>query len=72
TTKEYIRGVREDGWPPFPGRLWQRNYYEHVIRTDEEFNRICEYILANPLLWEMDRENPNAAESEPPEAAWRE
>src|SRR5438876_2594519 len=28
TTNEYIRHVKEDGWAPFQGRLWQRNYYE--------------------------------------------
>ncbi|NIR16370.1 MAG: hypothetical protein GWN86_21580 [Desulfobacterales bacterium] len=32
TTNAYIRGVENKGWPPFPGRLWQRNYYEHIIR----------------------------------------
>jgi len=41
--------------------LWQRNYYEHIIRTDEELNRIREYILTNPLRWNLDRENSAAA-----------
>jgi putative transposase len=39
--------------------LWQRNYYEHVVRNDDELNRIREYILQNPLQWELDPENPN-------------
>ncbi len=38
--------------------LWQRNYFEHVIRSEESLNRIREYIETNPLSWEMDRENP--------------
>jgi len=38
--------------------LWQRNYYEHVIRDEDELHRIREYILINPLRWELDRENP--------------
>ncbi len=38
--------------------LWQRNYYEHVIRNEESLNRIREYIATNPLRWELDRENP--------------
>jgi len=38
--------------------LWQRNYYEHIIRDDESLNSIREYIANNPLQWEMDRENP--------------
>lgn len=42
-----------------PGvRLWQRNYYERVIRDEDEYNRICEYILDNPLRWEEDEGNP--------------
>jgi putative transposase len=40
-------------------RLWQRNYYEHIIRDDESLNRIREYIATNPLHWEFDAENPN-------------
>jgi REP element-mobilizing transposase RayT len=42
-----------------PGTLiWQRNYYEHIIRDEESLNRIREYILSNPLRWHLDRENP--------------
>ena len=39
-------------------KLWQRNYYEHVIRNDDELNRIREYIVNNPAKWALDRENP--------------
>jgi putative transposase len=38
---------------------WQRNYYEHVIRNEDELNRIRQYIRDNPLNWETDEENPN-------------
>ena len=38
--------------------VWQRNYYEHVVRGENELSRIREYILNNPLQWDMDRENP--------------
>ena len=38
--------------------LWQRNYYEHIIRTEAALNRIREYITTNPLRWQLDRENP--------------
>ena len=42
-----------------PGQvLWQRNCYERIIRDDEEWNRIREYIANNPLKWEDDSENP--------------
>ncbi len=37
--------------------IWQRGYYEHVIRTDESIERIREYIVNNPLSWHLDREN---------------
>ena len=39
------------------GEVWQRGYYEHVIRDDASLNRIREYIINNPLNWEFDREN---------------
>jgi REP element-mobilizing transposase RayT len=58
TTKRYTDGVKQFGWPPYPGKLWQRNYYEHIIRNENELNRIREYIQKNPLKWEFDRENP--------------
>ncbi len=38
--------------------LWQRNYYEHIIRDEDSLNRIREYIMHNPLSWSLDRENP--------------
>jgi REP element-mobilizing transposase RayT len=59
TTHQYILGVKNEGWIPFPGRLWQCNYYEHIIRDEESLNRIREYILYNPLSWSLDRENPH-------------
>ena len=40
------------------GKFWQRNYYEHIIRNEIELNAIREYILNNPLQWEIDNENP--------------
>ena len=58
TTGGYIRGVTGGNWPSFPGRLWQRNYYEHVIRDDESLRRIRQYILDNPANWDEDDENP--------------
>lgn len=58
TTNEYIRGVITGFRLPFLGRLWQRNYYEHVIRSEESLNCIRDYIATNPFRWELDRENP--------------
>ena len=43
-----------------PGvHVWQRNYYEHVIRNRTDLEEIREYIVNNPLKWDLDRENPN-------------
>ena len=58
TTNEYIRGVKQLGWLSFQGRLWQRNYYEHIVRNEDELNRIRQYILDNPAKWMDDEENP--------------
>jgi putative transposase len=57
TTKRYVDGVKQWGWKPFPGRLWQRNYWEHIVRNETELNRIREYIHNNPAKWETDRLN---------------
>ncbi len=38
--------------------VWQRNYYEHVVRDEGSLNRIRQYILDNPAQWAMDRDNP--------------
>ena len=53
---KYINRLRDAmGYP-----LWQRNYYEHVIRNENELYRITEYIQNNPLKWDLDRENPSS------------
>jgi len=58
TTVAYGQGVKHAGWPGFRGRLWQRNYHEHIIRNEESLNRIRRYILDNPACWASDEENP--------------
>jgi putative transposase len=46
--------------------VWQRNYYEHIIRDESTLHRIQEYIVNNPLQWMVDRENPLADPTPPP------
>jgi putative transposase len=58
TTVEYIQGVKNYGWKPFDRRIWQRNYWEHIIRNIDEYNRIADYISANPSKWNNDQLNP--------------
>jgi putative transposase len=69
TTNRYIDRGKKGAWPQFAGRLWQRNYFEHVIRDEASLDRIRQYILDNPARWEFDRENPATAKPEP-ELMW--
>ncbi|MEA1978088.1 MAG: transposase [Chloroflexota bacterium] len=41
--------------------VWQRNYYEHIIRNEDALNRIRRYIQENPIKWPVDPENRNRA-----------
>jgi len=58
TTNHYICGVKENGWMPFEKRVWQRNYYDHIIRDKADLIRIQTYIRNNPALWHEDQLNP--------------
>jgi putative transposase len=58
TTAEYRRGVETEGWEPFRGRLWQRTYYDHIVRDERDLERIRTYIEANPGNWHEDEHNP--------------
>ncbi len=53
TTTKQINEARKS----FSTSVWQRNYYEHIIRNEHELNRIREYSVYNPLRWQFDREN---------------
>ena len=55
TTNEYIRGVKTLEWKRFNGKMWQRNYYDHIIRNEQAYERISEYILNNPKKWDEDK-----------------
>ena len=59
-THEYTVGVKQHGWPRFPWRLWQRNYWEHVSRSEDDSAEIRMYIGSNPERWAYDRLNPRA------------
>jgi putative transposase len=64
------KGIHEIGGASGPA-IWQRNYFEHIIRNDVSLNRIRQYILDNPVRWAYDRYNPRAIHPEP-EDPWRE
>ena len=58
TTNKYIMGVKSNNWKRFNKRLWQRNYYEHIIRNEKELYEIRKYILEKPIKWESDKYYP--------------
>jgi putative transposase len=59
TTNDYMRGVRQFGWRPFQKRLWQRDYFDHIIRNEVALERTRDYIRDNPLYWSLEGEHPD-------------
>jgi hypothetical protein len=59
TTNEYIRGVKQRGWARFDRHFWQRDYYERVIRSEEELLKVRQYVLDNPSKWDEDPNHPS-------------
>ncbi len=55
TTKEYIQGIQDHHWPDFEGRIWQKNYYEHIIRDEKSLEILRNYIRNNPSNWKEDK-----------------
>jgi hypothetical protein len=49
TTTQYISGVKNNKWKPFYEKLWQRGYYDHIVRDEKELFAIRNYITNNPL-----------------------
>ncbi len=58
TTAKYRQDAVQREPKAYVGPLWQRNYYEHVIRNDIELTRIRRYVAENPGRWTEDEENP--------------
>ena len=71
TTNAYIRGVKEHGWPAFAIRLWQRSFYEHIVRNERDLDAVREFIFNNPAKWAADRENPAALSVPKAVPAWQ-
>jgi REP-associated tyrosine transposase len=55
TTRKYGDGVKEQNWTRYNGHLWQRSFHDHIIRDEISLNKLREYILYNPALWEKDK-----------------
>lgn len=79
TTVAYICAVQHDGSEPFDGRLWQRDYHDHVIRDAADLERVRSYIGANPQRWltdtlhpsNIDRKHPTRLEPPPQNGSTR-
>jgi REP element-mobilizing transposase RayT len=56
STARYAKGARIEGWQRFAGKLWQRGFYERVIRTDEDLGAVRGYMLTNPQRWMLRHE----------------
>ncbi len=56
TATRVVNALRQT--PGLP--LWQRNYFERIVRDERELNRIRAYIVNNPLKWALDTEHPDA------------
>jgi putative transposase len=54
TTNAYIQGVKSDNWAAFDGKLWQRSFHDHIIRSERELNLIRQYVESNPAKWAED------------------
>ena len=55
STIEYTKMVKEGILPPFNKQIWQRSFYDHVIRNQHDYENIVKYIYENPMRWEYDR-----------------
>lgn len=53
-TNEYIRDVKAGYLPPFDKKIWQRSYYDHVIRNESDYLTIWQYVDTNPIKWKTD------------------
>lgn len=57
TTNAYIQQVRQGAFPAYEKHVWQRGYYDHVIRNDHDLDETRKYIRNNPLKWTFEKED---------------
>lgn len=50
--------------------FWQRNYFEHIVRSGRSLTKIQQYIWDNPIMWQFDRENPSRTHHSPHRYPW--
>lgn len=55
TAVECLKIFKTNNINQMMGKLWQRNYYEHIVRDEQSLNRISTYIINNPKNWQIDK-----------------
>lgn len=55
STVEYAKMVKQGLLPPFDKQIWQRSFYDHIIRNRDDYNEVYKYIYENPKHWELDK-----------------
>jgi len=55
STIEYTKMVKEGILPPFDKQIWQRSFYDHIIRNHDDYNEVYRYIYENPMRWHFDK-----------------
>lgn len=55
STKEYLKLIKWGFLQDFEGKLWQKSFHDRIIRNEQEYQMVWEYIDNNPLQWELDR-----------------
>ena len=54
STVEYTKMVKDGILPPFDKQIWQRSFYDHIIRNSDDYNEVYKYIYNNPRRWYLD------------------
>ena len=54
TTKLYVDGVKSGDYPTFDKKIWQKSFHDHIIRNEQEYLELWQYIDGNPSKWEED------------------
>ena len=49
------RKAKDGILPPFDKQIWQRSFYDHIIRNRDDYNEIYKYIYENPMKWQSDQ-----------------
>ena len=53
---DYLKYIRRNNLNK-SAKIWQRSFYDHIIRNERSLYKICKYIINNPLTWQFDIEN---------------